>query len=457
MKEIEKDKHGFTVTKHKFSFRLVFKFFLTAAVCIYALYRCSLRACADIETVTLTPEQTYALYMRDASVTYHDTSGDTDYSLGTILMGTSSEIAPPENLFVSGSLIDSTSTTILPLWKMHNYIIVRFTWPRDVPTIPTYARDDFITIENNLNISGLNYYSGRILVTIGNAYRPTNNTAWSSVIRTDYSLQTSNGVVTRQNAIGGSGRPSRILTGLSQNLGVIPQDDILYLTSDSAAYWFDDVNSRSITKLTTIWRSPVQWGYTDQYHTNINRTNSWIAYIECPTLSSGYIPPATTPQTTVVTTKPDIPAETAASKPAAGTVDLSNLESGVAALVSQNVDIYNDLEWIGGNVMISANNLYSISMQLERIYQKMWDNGEIPLNAGLQPPNNESLMEFMHSALATQSNFVPQTTYNLRVGLSTYFDIGNSLLSSPIFAPFLLVSAVGLALAVLAFVLFRGY
>ena len=66
------------------------------------------------------------------------------------------------------------------------------------------------------------------------------------------------------------------------------------------------------------------------------------------------------------------------------------------------------------------------------------------------------LKNFMQSALATESNFVPQTTYDLRGGLSTYFDIGNSLLSSPVFAPFVLVSAVGLSLAVLAFVLFGG-
>ena len=59
MKEIQKDKHGFTVTRHKFSFRLLLKFLLTLAVCIYAFYRCTLRASAD--TITLSPSQTVAL------------------------------------------------------------------------------------------------------------------------------------------------------------------------------------------------------------------------------------------------------------------------------------------------------------------------------------------------------------------------------------------------------------
>lgn len=451
------DKHGFQKRK-KLKLSLILRLLLTLFVCGYALHRCSLRACADIETVTLTPEQTYALFMRDFTVLYHDTSGDIDYPLHSVLMGASAEIDPPENIYVNGSIIDSTSSTIVPLWKQHNYIIMRFYFPMNSPFIPPYAQNDYITFESNLNISGLNYYSGRILVSVGNGYRPSTTSAWAIVQRSDFQLNTSGGVITHQSIIGSSGRPSRIQTGLTKGVeGVIPTDDILYMTSDANMSWFDSAETRSITKLTTIWKSPVQWGYTDPIgHATTNRPNSYILYIECPTLSSGYTPPATTPQTTVITTKPDIPAETAASKPVAGTVDLSNLESGVAALVSQNVDIYNDLEWIGGNVMIAANNLYSISQQLERIYKKMWDNGEIPLDAGLNPPNYENLQNFAQSALVTRGTNSPaESTWNMQSGFAAFFTLGNTFARAPLFAPFLLVAGVGLAMGVLAFVLFR--
>ena len=79
MKEIQKDKHGFTVTKHKISIRLVLKFLLTAAVCIYALHRCSLRACAD--EITLTPEQTYALLGERVSGLVHSRVNNQDVLL----------------------------------------------------------------------------------------------------------------------------------------------------------------------------------------------------------------------------------------------------------------------------------------------------------------------------------------------------------------------------------------
>lgn len=450
------DKHGFQ-KRRKLKFSLILRLLLTLFVCGYALHRCSLRACAEVETVTLSPEQTYALFMRDFSVTYHDTSSNIDYPLQMELYGTSAEVAPPENLFVSGGIIDSTSSTIVPLWKQHNYIIVRFSWPSGSTFVSPYANNDYITIVNNLNVAGLNYYSGRILVTVGNAFRPSNTTSWNLVQRTEYRLDTSNGVITHQNAISGAGRPVRILTGLTQSGGSIPQDEMLYLTGDTSISWFDSADTYSISSLTTVWKSPVQWGYSDTSgHVTINHLHSYFCYIECPTLSSGYIPPATTPQTTVITTKPDIPADTAASKPVAGTVDLSNLESGVAALVSQNVDIYNDLEWIGGNVMIAANNLYAISQQLERIYQKMWDNGEIPLDAGLNPPNYENLQNFAQSALATRGTNSPaESTWNMQSGFAAFFTLGNTFARAPLFAPFLLVAGVGLAMGVLAFVLFR--
>lgn len=404
---------------------------------------------ASADTVTLTPEQTYALYMRDFTVTYHDTSSNIDYPLQMELYGTSAEVAPPDNLYVSGNIIDNTSTTLVPLWKQHNYIIVRFSWPSGSTFVSPYDVTDYITIVNNLNIAGLNYYSGRILVTVGNAYRPSTNTAWGSVQRTEYRLDTSNGVITHQNAISGAGRPSRILTGLSQTAGAIPADERLYLTGDSAASWFDSANTYSISSLTTVWKSPVQWGYSDTAgHTTINHLHSYFCYIECPTLSSGYIPPATTAATTAATTRREYSVLPPQSTAPAHTVDLSNLESGVAAIVQQEQEINNNLEWIGYNVMGGVNNLAYICNRLDDIYRDMVKSGQIPSNLF---PMDGTLLDDIQNGLTSYTTARIPT--DAAAGLTFWAWFMGKIMEQAWIAE---LAALGSCLAVTYFVLFRG-
>lgn len=100
-------------------------------------------------------------------------------------------------------------------------------------------------------------------------------------------------------------------------------------------------------------------------------------YVQCPTLT-GYVPPVVT-TTTGQTTNP-YNYNTVPSGYTQQTVDLSNLESGVAAIVQQEQYNGDTLDWIGNNTMITANNLAYIANKLDQIYDLMVERGEIAVN-----------------------------------------------------------------------------
>lgn len=464
MKEIEKDKHGFTVTKHKFTFRLVIKFLLTAAVCVYALYRCSLRACAD--EITLTPEQTFALIGSGLSGQAYNSTNQLYLDCYANYVGcTSSDFVPPNqggNFYNAG--IGSSFPTLgvaIPNLTQRRYLCYAVCPLRDKFAVgfPSWTQSDSssrhdFTCNFPFSIQSCTQLQFSILysasVTAGGYYGNVNN---STVI-----VNTNSPVIARH-PIGQANINSRFFLLLSpfykpyNSLWAdVPENNRISFAAVPLDYQGTEPFSISGFSMSVNMLKGILSDSGNPFHNSLNDNMYFpLIYIQCPTISD-YVPSTTPP----VTTRPPATAYTAESKPPSETVDLSYLESGVAAIVQQEIEQNQNLDWIGNNMAGAVNNLALISWQLDRIYSKMWENGEVPLNAGLQPPSNESLMEFMQSALATNTNNA-QSTYNLRSGMSTYFDIGNSLLSSPLFAPFVLVAAVGLALAVIAFVLFRGY
>lgn len=481
MKEIQKDKHGFTVTKHKFSIRLIFKFLLTFAICVYALYRCSLRACAD--EITLTPEQTYALLGQRVSGLVHSNVNNQDVLLDCTAVFSrclSSNFVPTNYIdydFITYSPLDNQGnptnsypafSSVLPDIQKRQYLVffISPTVPGDVPTgwpswTPTdsYAWHD-LTCDFTLPIQSCTDIKFSVLYSASS----TGAGYYGNVNNSTILLNNSSGVVARH-PIGQAGINSRFFTLLTpfykpynMDLAQVPEANRVNLACVPLDFHTENYDSFSISGFNASLNM-VQ-GYYNQ-NSNSPFDSVWLTsgtytpllYIQCPTISD-YTPATTAPQTTPSPATLQPPMSTAPSE----TVDLSNLESGVAAIVGQLNEANNYLDWIGYNQYIAAADLDHIANTLDLIYAKMWDAGEVPQNAGLQPPDYENLRNFAASALATRASGVTTVSgFDMQGNFSAFFDVGKSLVGAPIFAPFILAASVGLGLAVFAFVLFRGH
>lgn len=471
------DKHGFQKRK-KLKISLILRLLLTLFVCGYALHRCTLRACAD--EITLTPEQTYALLGERVSGLVHSRVNNQDVLLDCSAVFSrclSSNFVPSNNFGASfvtyNTILNQNPTgaypafgTVLPKIGEREYLVffISPTNPVDVPTgWPSWSASDStswhdLTCDFSLPIQSCTDFKFSVLysssVSAGGYYGNVNN---STIL-----LNNSAGVVARH-PIGQANQNSRFYTLLTPfykpyntSMASVPESNRVALAAVPLDYHTENYDTFSVSGFNASLNM-VQ-GY---YNTNenspfdsvwlTNGTYTPLLYIQCPTISD-YVP-ATTPP---VTTRSPATAYTAESKPPSETVDLSYLESGVAAIVQQEIEQNQNLEWIGNNVMAGVNNLALISWQLDKIYAKMWENGEVPLNAGLNPPNYENLQNFAQSALATRGTNSPaESTWNMQSGFAAFFTLGNTFARAPLFAPFLLVAGVGLAMGVLAFVLFR--
>lgn len=467
--EKTKDKHGFT--KSRFSLRLFVKLVLTVMLCSYAFYRCSLRAFAT----TLTPEQTAALFGSSFVAHYYDTSHN-DLAMTGHLIGTSESINGSPGLFVSGTLQNNnTAQTLANYYSGKNWILYGITFDNVASSYEGFP-DSLITIVfDNLGLSGISASTFNFGFVNARSGLPSpdreasNYYLWSRINKSSALFYTSDSLYTKYTMYESSTTPYITFSGLSQSFGVSPNNDFFGFSAfnpqdvlSSASETFD------LNKIQLEFRSPLQvqnashsiripGGTTGSYLVN----NYYVLLVMCPEIG-GYTPPVVTtapPQTTPQTTTQTMTYGTAQTQKPAETVDLSHLESGVAAIVSEAQEANNNLEWIGENIYIGVNDLAYICNKLDAIYNKMWNAGEIPLNAGFEPPHFDDLHDFAVSALQTRNPAVSHavTTYDMRQGFSAFFDIGGSLAGSPLLAPFILVSVVGLAMAVLSFVLFRGH
>lgn len=403
------------------------------------------------ENVILTQEQTAALYLRNSSASYYARLSDGTYrefNLSWEVLSTPT-ITGNGSLFISGSYGDSSSAaqSYGTLWSNSDYVFVRLKWPTDVGIAPpVQGKDNYIQIDFDLSLTGISGYYGNVLLTCGNYNRPSNNTGWAVVGRSEYRYNTSVGTITQQTPSGSGGRPYRILTGLTQTAGLIPDDDKLYMYGSSVNVpIMDSTEPADLTSLSVIWRSPCAWGYFD--HTTYDTIPSFIIAIRTP-LIYGYTPPATTSATTAATTRREYSVMPPQSTAPAHTVDLSNLESGVAAIVQQEQEINNNLEWIGNNVMGGVNNLAYICNRLDDIYRDMVKSGQIPLN--LFPVDETFMNEVQNGLTSYTTAHIPD---DARAGLTFWAWFMGKITEQAWIAE---LASLGACLAVTYFVLFRG-
>lgn len=169
-----------------------------------------------------------------------------------------------------------------------------------------------------------------------------------------------------------------------------------------------------------------------------------LLLIECPQISD-YVPVETT---TAATTRREYSVMPPQSTAPAHTVDLSNLESGVAAIVQQEQEMNNNLEWIGNNMVGAVNNLALICNKLDDIYRDMVKSGQIPSNLF---PVDETFMNEVQNGLTSYTTArIPD---DARAGLTFWAWFMGKIMEQAWIAE---LAALGSCLAVTYFVLFRG-
>lgn len=177
--------------------------------------------------------------------------------------------------------------------------------------------------------------------------------------------------------------------------------------------------------------------------------------LPCPVLYDYDVPATTAPTVSTTTTTITRPAVTQRytlapplSTAPVHTVDLSNLESGVAAIVQQGIDANNNLDWIGNNMYIGVNNLSYIANRLDDIYDAMLKAGEVPVNGS----DTQDMIAAVGSALGeyTTARIPDDATQGVRFWAAIvkflYDDLGWAAG----------LAAFGLAMSLTCWILFRG-
>lgn len=410
------------------------------------------------DTITLTPSQTVALIGANVQGTVY--SNDTIYNQPCYAVWTghtTSEYVAPNyiaNMLLYGNPASYPSfTTAFPDFSDRNYLIYAI-----LPTTsmavgwPTWkisdssAHTDF-TCNFSLPIQSCTSMRFSVLYTAASAY----DGIYGNVNNSSALLSRSGAVVGRH-PLGAASQHSRFALGMwpfyngtyqdtaqvpenaRQRLAMIPMDNTSETEFSVSGF---SVGLNMVRAVNVDSDSPlhdISNGFLDPFVVP-------LLLIECPTISD-YVPQVTT---TAVTTRPQYPLSGAQTAATVQTVDLSQLESGVAAIVEQGIEANNNLDWIGGNVMIGVNNLAYIANRLDDIYSAMQQAGQIPVDA---------TGEFMNGV---QSGLTSYTTARIptdaAAGLTFWAWLMGKIMEQAWIAE---LAALGSCLAVTYFILFRG-
>lgn len=169
----------------------------------------------------------------------------------------------------------------------------------------------------------------------------------------------------------------------------------------------------------------------------------------------GYVPPETTTAPATTRDPSGVGVGTAVPYVTPEPVNLSTLESGVQAIVGEQIDANANLDWIGRNIYTSTNNLAYICDMLDKIYAKMVASGEIAWNpqlqTGLQPSfYGTDVRSDMESIIAGHTTATVPTNINTQFVKSAFSYIWEEI---P-FACYL--GGLSLVLSVASWVIFKG-
>lgn len=414
---------------------------------------------ASADTVTLTPSQTVALLGDNIEGTVHTSQGYVPcYALPTGFV--SSDYTPTgsfSNIFLYGSNSFQTYpsfNTAFPDFSGRQYVIYAISpTPRIITGWPSWTASDSsstsdFTCSFSLPIQSCTSMRFSVLYT-GVGYVGY----YGGTYNTNCTMQKTGGVVGRH-PLGQYYYDTRIFSALwpfyngayGADASSVPENNresVNLIPLDFSEEEPCSVSGFSLA-LNMVWAVDVDDGCPLKQFALSNGLKVPLLLIECPTISD-YVPATTT---TVATTRREYPMGGAQTAAPVQTVDLSHLESGVAAIVAQEQEINNNLDWIGNNVMIGVNNLAYMCNRLDDIYNDMVKRGDIAQNLF---PVDETLMQDIQNGLTSYTTARIPT--DATAGLTFWAWLMGKIMEQAWIAE---LAALGSCLAVTYFILFRG-
>lgn len=402
---------------------------------------------AESATLTLTPNQTLALY--GASFTADRYSmGEYVSSVTFQYVGKTSDYGSSQygqNCSVLGFYNDSSVNTIGERAKInqYDYLIYKYdahNW--------SSANSLNFTINIPADLQGITGYCGGFMVGVGDYQTAGTNYMYNS----DVLYYTSKGQ--RQYYVNRNSNNGPVIAHIAlsspDSFGQVPDSDIVavqyYVMQDPDMLRFDGQEFNTVSfSINYGSAGGPSWSAVTGWSTAL------YVFLPCPVLYDYAVPSTTVPVTgtTAATTRPAAthrytlvpPVSTAP----AHTVDLSNLESGVAAIVQQGIDANNNLDWIGNNMYIGVNNLSYIANRLDDIYAAMQRAGKVPVDS------TGDLINGVQSGLTSYTTArIPD---DARDGLTFWAWLMSKIMAQAWIAS---LAALGGFLAVTYFILFRG-
>lgn len=392
---------------------------------------------ADTNYIRLTPSQTVALY--GSSITMRlDNLQDVEFSYA----GTSKEYVgsgaygdkiPILTVMGVSSGNETYYKTILNQAEFVYYHARVRNWQY-------YAGTRFTATLRPM-LAGISGYEGNFLFSYGGYNASPNNTTRQSTLL----FNTTQGQKTYSTELGFS-YTAVLKTALEpvSAFGTVSDGYTLAATFtamyDNNAIMFPQQQQFDMDTITVTWASAggiydsaITGGYTDLYFA-----------IQCPRIYD-YTPPVVTTTTPAATTRRQYTVLPPQSTAPAYTVDLSTLESGVAAIVQQGVQANNTLDWIGNNAYIGVNNLAYIADRLDDIYAAMQQAGQIPVDS------SGELMSGVRDGLTSYTTArIPD---DATAGLTFWAWLMGKIMEQAWIAG---LASLGACLAVTYFILFRG-
>ena len=414
---------------------------------------------ANADTVTLTPSQTIALLGNEVQGVVHSASAG-NVPCYAIATGLVSSDYTPTNSWANMFLYSSNSFQTYPSFRSafpdfadRQYVIYAVSpTPRVITGWPSWSASDSsstsdFTCSFSLPVESCTSMRFSVLYTGVNYVG-----YYGGTYNTNITMQKSGGVVGRH-PLGQQFYTTRIFSAIwpfwtgaaSADASNVPENNRESVNLIPLDFSEDEPCSVSgfSLALNMMWAVDVDEGCPMRSFIT-NDLKIPLLLIECPTISD-YVPVTTT---TVATTRREYPMGGAQTAAPAQTVDLSHLESGVAAIVQQEQEINNNLDWIGNNVMIGVNNLAYMCNKLDDIYNDMVKRGDIAQNLF---PVDGTLLQDIENGLTSYTTAKMPT--DATAGLSFWAWFMGKIMEQAWIAE---LCALGSCLAVTYFILFRG-
>lgn len=450
-----------------------FRFFLALICALSAviLFRaCTLKSYAA-DNILLSLEQTYALYGHHFDVTYYNPDKDYSVNVPAEYIGNSYELVPNNHfndIYFTG-YSNMTQAQYAQFCKMPCLIYAIYNFDGKFKFYNGNAHfnitkkfpvslDNITHFQQNIFWSG--YYDNGATAGVYNYSDVLCNTSFDGAFKTIAVGNNAFQIYNRQ--YGYCVFPTYKINDTVND--VLDEDRLAYLYGVQLNFDYNNGESFSISEQTFRLNGVGALDVANRGNYlpgggNSDEVLTWpllsdayadvvLLVISCPILTGYEPPPATTPAV--------VPGTQAPATYTDVTVDLSGLESGVAEIVRQQRLQLNLMEPMYINGVNQVNQLNTIIGQLDAIYNRMLQNGDVPADlveaAALQTLNPD-IANQIHTALRGTWPTMPSNAFG---DAPAVFGAMFDLFRDPVFSTIFYIGIVSLALSVAGWFLFKG-